>query len=1578
MANNEDLSKQLEIMSKLSASVEKMAKAFERSNAATQSQIGNAEKLRNAINNVDISGLESDVNSLNQSKLDDLKNEFSSSEQAAQGLGERLKDLAADLERKFPASAAIAVSGVSGFYQGLRNLLALGKGVLGFVGGLAESLFSVGAAILTIPLKILTGLIDFAAQASAGGTELAEALEALRKEFGALYGPTNKTIIDMSQSLKGFSDTGLSTWRVFGNLAKRLNDFRELAVAMGATFQRLLGEFADNGGALLAYQKGLGISNEEMKAFAANAISRGEKISSVLKDTAKYALEMGHAFGMDSKIISKDMSKALADVKHFAGATTRQIGEAAVYARKLGLELDKITGTLDQFETYDSAAESVAKLSQAFGVQVDAFELMNAQDPATQVDMLKKAFRGAGVDASNFSRQQLKLLSQTTGLDEATAKLAFSMHNQGMGLDEVKKRGAEAEKKTLTQAEAMKRLADSIERLVQSGGSQTGGFWDMFIKGFLGGIQASKEFRTIIMNIKRALQQTYMEGVRLGRAFVELFPGIKEFFGGIADFFEPAKFKNLVGGVVNIVIDFFKKLSTGQWSFPELMKNIREKFLDFFDKEMPAGKKMLDGFKTVVRTMSKILAEGIKWMADKIAEGIKFVVEFIRDPEKALLGAKSGAGGALGFLGEILLPIADALKHAWDVLAPAAIELFTIVAQKIWAFLKSDKFINIIKPAIPWVAATLFGPAFTRAIMGAVVTGLGKAAVSMFTSGGGKKVIQEAAGAATKAAEAAQKIAAKSPDTKGIEITGDVNKAAGQAIKGGDKWGVQDAVKLGLKLVAIAAALSLGGLMVAGALVGMKKILSSGGIKTLDDIITPLALLTGVALAAVPLTFAMKLVSNVGISKVLAGGLIISAAVGVVGLVGAGLAALMKEVGSPSELKAAGDIMLKMSLVFMSMVPLIFGAMAIGALASGPQAVVLAAAGVGLAAIGVAVGEMAKLSVDIVKEIAKIKVDASFMPKIDAFLGVMKAIQAFTDSLVAVINAMTPSFTEIISGTAESFTDKVDSATKLINEMIGQKGGKSGIIGIVETALGAIEKLNVSDGVVQSAQVFSSVIEAISGLMKSVTPPDAFYEAGDSFLQRLSGGKPFADLATDVNYYVTMMEDGLFRMLKGKDGSSGILGLINTLASVEIPNAESTQHIVNLVGAVAGVLKTLTPDSETIKAFKDVDKVKVAGGLYEETSEKLNTSGLTTTLETLGTQLNAVLDTLTGTVITNVISKAGELTKEKLEGVKVIGDIFKVLISLIDAFGSAFSGQNVNIGDIGENAAVEVTAMIPSFSNILEDLGKSLGPLMDSLTSVVKSVPTDAKFMKNLETATKVFGFVSELPKLAKGIADASKASGGQGKIEAQGLITAVQSVNDFLFQISSASGTEAPLLMTLMDNIKKIGSLGLDQGGDKIAKTADRLAQIFSSVNKAATSFTAMSTSVTTATSKISADGIAPAVKAVEQMVKTVNDLDAALSNGELNKVDIQAKLGKVAKSVGLGGSATKYTVTNKGVAITVNLQVNMQVDEVEKVLVLRKQSIIRDRINMLSDKTNNTEGNLPSSPNSPVILVAGTAGSE
>jgi hypothetical protein len=1551
VASKDELSEQLAITQKLASTIDMMAKSMSRVEASYDTQIAATQKLIQVMDQLK----DVDLSQLNNTKLDALQKEFKDTEKQSITLTGKLKDLGQWMANKFPVAGATAIGAIDGFSQGLSNLFSLGKGVTGFFGSLVDGLVNVAASIISIPFKMFDGLVGLA-QNAGGMNELAEALRKMRMEFGHLTGPTNKAIIETSKSLTGFSDTGLSAWHVFGNLAQRMEYMVEIAKGMGATFNKFTKEFEANGGALLAYQKGLGISAEQMQGFGQLATATGSKLSDVLKDTTKYTLELGNAFKLDAKLISKDMAKALMDVKHFAGATVKQIAEASTYARKLGIELEKITGTLDAFETFDSAAENAAKLSQSFGVTVDAFKLMEAQDPASQVDMLRKSLLAAGKSADQMSRQELKLLAQTTGLDEATAKMAFSAKNQGLSLDEVKKKGAEAEKKTLTQAAAMGKLADAIERLVLSGSGPGGGFFDHFIHGFLGGIQASKEFREIMMNIRWALMQVTMEGVKLGRAFVQLFPGMQDFLQGIADFFQPAKFKSLASGVSDVFTDFFKKLTSGVYSFPELMKQLQKKFFDFFDREAPAGKKVLDGFKTIFKTITKIVAEGIKWVSDQIGSGIKFITDMILHPEK-LKQAASGGSGALGFLAGVLEPLVGALKHAWVTIAPALLELVRTLGKKLYGYLTSSEFIDMVKPAIPVIAAIIFGPTLGRAMLSTLTATIAKSALGALTGGGKKAIEQAAMSAAEKVLAASKTVASKGADTKGLDQISAANKASGEAVdKGGkgDKWGAQDAVKLGLKLIAMATALAVGGVMMAGAIVVMKKTLDAGGIKGINDVVAPLTVLGAMVVAAVPLALALKIAAKAGSMKdVLVGGLIISTAVGIVGGVGALLAFAMSKAGTPAELESAGNLMLKMSVVFLAMVPLIFASMAIGALASGPQAIALGAAAVGLGVIGVAVGQMAIIAMGIVEALAKLKIDAGFQVKIDAFLGIMKSIQSFADTMVTLVGLMAPSFAEMLTGKVTTFPEKVNKTVELIREMIGRKGSGVGIIGLVELVVEKIKELNISGpGLAESANIFSSVLHAVTEVMKAMTPPPEYFSAQTDFINILDPAVG-RSLGQTMKAYMTVMMDNV------RDVSAQIKEMVKSLPSLIRPeDVGRAKAIAELISALASAASILTPDAKTLELMKDTSERSNVAGLV--LSEKKTTGATSEKIATFIKEKSEALQKIIGAITTGPLQSVLEAVKtipeSKLNGIKIVSDVMRMIIDLVSAINSGVpKGELKNIA-VGDNSVLN---LVPDITRTLNGLKETIQPLILTFANVIKGLPTDdAKLMGNINVAKSMFGFIGEVAKLFGSIKEMPGGNVTQAPIDA------INAARVFMGRLVNDDGFN-PLgrLMSYVGLVSQTLSGGVGTAG--ITNTFTTLKTILGLINSASNDYSKMAISVAEASKSIGTKGAGGALDAIEKMVSTIIDLNSALEG--LPKIDINTKLGAVAKAAGLGAKGN-WTIKNKDIVLNVNFHVTMNVDEVEKVMILRKESFLRDRINIALDGVGAKEGSLPETRESPV----------
>lgn len=666
------------------------------------------------------------------------------------------KKLGDAMQTKFAKAALVAVAALDGFKQGLKNIAAHAKLAVDGITWLGGAMFDMGKAILSIPLRMIQGLFDMATQGG-GDTSLMQALEDVRKEFGSLRSESSKTVIDVSKGMGKLNSSGVSAWRIWGNMAERMQAVLKFAQGMGPAFQVFQGEFNENGEAIMRYAKGLGITEEQMSSISSNALRMGKSIAKVQNEMTKQALGMSKAFGVNAKVISKDMAKAMQDLAHFGHLSTKEMAITATFANKLGVSVDKLTAVMDATKTYDSTVDSMSKLNEQFGLNIDYTEMMAAENPADQLEMLRKEFSRAGVDVTKFNRFQRDLVKNSTGMSDEMINAAFSTKNAGVSLEKMRKEGDKAEKKTMTQAEAMSKLADSIERIVPSGGGGSSSLFERIAEGFKRGVQSAPEFIQLMRNIQLILMKAQFFGYKLGKMFRDLFPGVRDVFGGLRDIFDPKTFT----AVTDKIVAAFNVFKTGGVdAFGDFMNNIKKIFFDFFDKEKGPGRKVLVGFKKFGETVVKLVVQAAKWafkelknvyalflnelsnpsdttqaifkfITDMSKTASKFITEkfvplatqilnsitsFLDDPSK--LGAALPNKSAFGkFLSDVFSPLWKAIidmvknpklqKAVKDFLRSSGMFLLDSI-QTVWS-------------ALPWYAkigviAYYFGPAITKTL----------------------------------------------------------------------------------------------------------------------------------------------------------------------------------------------------------------------------------------------------------------------------------------------------------------------------------------------------------------------------------------------------------------------------------------------------------------------------------------------------------------------------------------------------------------------------------------------------------------------------------------------------------------------------------------------------------------------------------------------------------------------------------------------------------------------------------------------------------------------------------------------
>lgn len=1482
------------------------------------------------------------------------------------------------LAAKFPALKSVSSAALHGLSQGFENLVSLTQGTVGFVDGLVSSIFQLGKSILAIPLKIFQGLLESAVSFS-GDTSLAQAFENIRKEFGSFKEDISKNVITAAKSMQGeLANTGLSVWRVFGTLAERLDYFREVAEGAGAQMHQFGVEIASNAEAVGAFGKGLGIASKEMKEVMDRATVFGTSLQEQFRLTANYSLQMGKAFGMSQKVLAKDIAMMMKDVKNFGSLTQKEMSIATVYTRKLGIEVKNLVGLIDKFDTFEDAANAAAQMSQAFGTSVDAFKLMNEQDPSKRLDMLRKSMLAAGKTTENMSRQELKLLSQTSGLDEATAKLAFSAKNQGLSYDDVKKKAEVAEKAQLSQAQALSKLADSIERLVKSGGQMTASFLDMFLKGFSMGVKNSQPFLELMINLRQALWATLEAGRKVGQMFVDMFPGFKGFLNNMSEMFSPKKFSVLLNGVTSSFQKFFEDLSSGKTSVKQLIENLRKSFFDYFDVNSAAGRTFLDNAKKSLRALASIVGEGGRYVVETLTKAIQGLTDFIKDPKGFLDKLKAGAASGTSFGLSILEPLITSLgdPKIWQSLWGSIKGLFVTVWGKAEVWFKGPEFAAIVSKLWPIIAGVMFGPALVSALTSAflasiakIFTGAGNGVINTFVKGTER--------VAAAAADASKKTSGPIPDAKDVPSTGYVSSVS-SLIKSLAQLKISEVIKAGINSVIFAAFISTGMVALITGIGVASNVLGAMNVQT-DKFVAAVGGMAAIAISSVPLMMSLKLISKLTLGESLKGMLVLSSTVLVMGGVMAGLVAMMG-MFDPKKVTAVTLGLTAMALVFGAAALIIPVATGIGALVTGPQALILLSTAAGLGVIVTVVEAMALTMIGIMKQIDQVSFGVGFEEKVRAFSEVMKAVGSFAGNVAQIIEASRPSILELLGGHGDTLKN-MQEMQAFVKEFVGTSGGNSGIQGIIVSIQDASKTLSASPEILKASEAFASVLSSVGTLASSLMPPPDTKSTMDSIINALKEDSSDTQLKDLTNYIKRMVE-----VLVG-DGNSGFISSIKK-AMIDISSVQFTKESMSgldaftkITNAIVGIVKTITPSPEFVKTIKSTASTSDFWGASKTGFETFDTNAISAMGDFFARIMNSMMPLikiLTGDVLKNVTALASSIDEKQIKKINIVTGIISTVSSFMGTLSEIAARANTSESKVDGNVTTMVTKTFPSITDVFSQLQKSIPTLVSAFTNT--EMPKDiGVFTRKLDVIKKVFDLTGQLTGIFKGIL-------GQENLSSEGIVKSISNVTAAISSVffgGKSVGTVVSPMTELMNNVQRIVGVKEFDNTASAQKAASTLKSTADSVSIISTAMLSLSTSagsiskidlgatlantdfnkkfgiaqiapfidgmknfakeLTGLSKNVGENSVGVAIKTTQDIIKSVNDLNDILASGDVNKMSVSTNLKKFVDSAGLG-SKSSYTINNKGVQMTVNLEVKMMASDVEEVVVLRKESIIRE----------------------------------
>ena len=623
--------------------------------------------------------------------------------QTAQNVSEKLENLG-----KKASALAVLTSALKGMRQGFSLTMGIvkgfGKGIFSLIG----TVFNLGRSIISLPFKILGGLLNMANQG--GISPFRVALEELRKEMGDFSAGPAKDIVDSVYNIRrSFNNSSMSAvgfGRIFGygreGLANALKFTTELAKGVGPIFDSMSAEFEKNAGKLAIFNKGMGISAEVMGQMIASHKASGKDYMKTFTEMAHYSDHFAKKFNMSAKNISRDAATMSVDIAHFGDMSTKEMIELTVQMKRTGVEMKTLQGIVDKFDNFEDAARSAALLRRQFGMMIDARKMM-AMNAGERAAYIKEQFHATGRSFEDMHRLEIKALTRTSGIEEKQLKMLLGRGNKEKKLSDVQKEGNKAQQIQINQLKLLKKLSKDIERQFQSGSGYTS-FFQAFVAGIEKGVRRTREFRKLMINLKRGLRTVERAGIRIGRAFVKHFPGVKEMLGSMAEFFSPGRMVPNMRRVSNAFEALFKSIrnprdiSRGLDQFFNSMKKV---FGDFFGGASGIGSNFAqasDVFMTVVgnlklRIMDKAADSAASFLT-AFTEGLRNFLDGDQNLGVGNVAQKIGEGFNSRFgdsFNQLSSTIKNKLFPALQDAAPVIFEALGTLMDKIRGYLSQKK-----------------------------------------------------------------------------------------------------------------------------------------------------------------------------------------------------------------------------------------------------------------------------------------------------------------------------------------------------------------------------------------------------------------------------------------------------------------------------------------------------------------------------------------------------------------------------------------------------------------------------------------------------------------------------------------------------------------------------------------------------------------------------------------------------------------------------------------------------------------------------------------------------------------------
>jgi hypothetical protein len=463
---------------------------------------------------------------------------------------------------EFVEKAEEAAAGANKFAAAIKSTLSVGMGVLKVIGSIVGLMANFFKTALTLPFMVLDKI---ATLGNALRQDVAVTIEQAAqdsKDFFDQFSNIGQGIRKMTGMGKGmlktFESYNSQAVKLFGEGASGISNMikqtTESIKNMGS-YSELFGQtITRNKDALFHYtrlKKIMGLTADQEAYYAQDA---GVNLISVNDRMTVVALkldETGKEFDVDSKRLSLNFNKLRTDIALYSHLSDEELMKSTARLTQMKVSVEDASNVFKKFNTFEDAANSVAMLSQTFGMNLDAMDIIQANNPEDIINMFRDGMIATGRTFDELNRFEKGILADQTGMTQEGLKALMTLRDKGLthseAVDAMKDQTPEAQ-----QLKAIKELSSSMKMLQKIMNFNSP--FEAFLKGLGKNAAATGKARKSFMSLSNTYQMIHDFALNLdGDTVNALAEPVILIVNVMKDIFNSPAFK---GGLVSLVQGF--------------------------------------------------------------------------------------------------------------------------------------------------------------------------------------------------------------------------------------------------------------------------------------------------------------------------------------------------------------------------------------------------------------------------------------------------------------------------------------------------------------------------------------------------------------------------------------------------------------------------------------------------------------------------------------------------------------------------------------------------------------------------------------------------------------------------------------------------------------------------------------------------------------------------------------------------------------------------------------------------------------------------------------------------------------